>query len=745
MVCFTIYFIITILIIVQMEDIQRVTGLGIVDDSHQGYEDDFNQGYNDDGYDQFYLEDELVFNPDSDGIKVPSMIKRHSYSKISTAAEISSDEPMDDYISTDNDNDIRGWLMPKSVNNLRLNSPSKPSHARRGRLESLRPSDEDDEELLPEASVRPVTKTNYHSSNNISADKPEKFHEAEIRRFRECLTTAHSMLNRQRARLKDGVLDKYAGNGPLLVKLFKYETMLKSVFDILQSSDCSIPSVRTYEPRLAMGIPSDIYRVVEQTDFKVENTAPSRLREAHNFMDFNRVFEAEILRRSPLSPKTHISGESIVASIKFDIACAATKLSRRDLEAMQMADPELYKAAITRATNVRQYGMRVSAYTNAMGLPAALLIWLWLAIPVITRFPLHRLQHVFIDGATRFLKGSNEFRAIQALINHLSTWFDGWMGGGISSKIATERLEAFLVACDEGGSLPQEPEGARLACNTRSEPACELQKLIEMFAEIPRAENATYSTVGTTGHEMSLNIADMESLGRQRQLTERAIEAVLTTTKFPEGVMFARASGYGSLYDQQEYERERSMAIDKGVNKIICPIHTGESSQHWIGVVVRLDYGRRRPGISMILLDSMAIDANSAIYDEQVIKKIVLTWLRHRLPDFKTFALNGGLPRPRVEQQVDLNSCGVHMLLNLRAAGLNGKYISKGDSCTNKKWIDDARESFIKRILRSAGKHLGGDIESTINELLDDPGRDSRELETNNASAGRGVSPRLGS
>ena len=85
------------------------------------------------------------------------------------------------------------------------------------------------------------------------------------------------------------------------------------------------------------------------------------------------------------------------------------------------------------------------------------------------------------------------------------------------------------------------------------------------------------------------------------------------------------------------------------------------------------------------------------------------------------------------------------MLLNLRAAGRDGKYISKWVNCTNKEWIDDARESFVKRILRNAGKHLGGDVESTINELLDEPGRESREQGTNKASVGRALSPRLGS
>ncbi|OBT60561.1 hypothetical protein VE03_09845 [Pseudogymnoascus sp. 23342-1-I1] len=382
-----------------------------------------------------------------------------------------------------------------------------------------------------------------------------------------------------------------------------------------------------------------------------------------------------------------------------------------------------------------------------MGSSAALLIWPWLAVQAITGITLHRQQHVFIEGISRFITGSNECKAIQALINHLSTWFEGWMAGTISSEIAIKRLETFLGIGGGDGLPPEELADARLNRGTCDAPGNELQQLIDMFADIPRADNATHSTVGNAGYDMSLNITDMESLGSQRQLTERAIEAVLATTKFPEGVMFARASGYGSLYDQQAYEHERSMPIGQGIRTILCPVHTGESTQHWVGVVMRLDHNKRglRPGISMILLDSLATEANNAIYDEQVIRKIVETWLRNRLPDFKSFGFNGGLARPRVEQQADLNSCGVHMLLNLRASGLDGKYISKGASCTNKEWIDNARESFAKRILRSAGKHLGGDVESMINELLNEPGRESRGQETNKASEGRKLSPHLGS
>ncbi|KFY22608.1 hypothetical protein V493_06484 [Pseudogymnoascus sp. VKM F-4281 (FW-2241)] len=692
-----------------MEDIQRVTGVGISDDFHQRYDDEC--------YDQRDDEDESVFDPDSYDIEDPFESRRHSYRRIEHAAEISSDEPMEDHpfrVLASKRWRRRGAGVTRSICSPPLPLPP--------------PTPADFDSALPAL----LSNSNSRPFNSIYKDKAQRVNKTKIRRFRECLAAAYSTVDGPRAKLGEGVLDKYAENAPVLARLFEYDTMLKGVFDLLQESNCSIPPVCSLESRSDADIPTAIYRVVGQIGFTGENTAQSRLHEAHNYLDFNRVFEAEVVRRSALSPVASKNGDgSVLANVKFDIACAVTKLSRRELTATQSTDPEILKTAITRGVNLRQCGIRVSAYTNAMGSSAALLIWPWLPMQALTPIPLFRLQHVLIEAVSRFLLGSNEYRAIRALVDHLSTWFEGWMNGSISSKTATQRLKAFLKPGDEAKLPPKGLEIPQLARNSRDEPTDDLRKLIEMFRATPRADNATYSTVGIGGHIMSLDITDMESLGGQRQLTERAIEAVLATTKFLYGVMLARASGYGSLYDQREYEHERSMPIDKRINTILCPVHTGSSRPHWVGVVVRLDFLKReRPGISMTLLDSLAIDANSAIYDEQVIKKIVITWLRHRLPDFKSFAINGELARPRVEQQADLNSCGVHMLLNLRAAGLNGKYISKGDNCTDREWIDDARESFIRRILRSAGKHLGGDIERKINELLDEPGGGSGAIGT---------------
>lgn len=750
------------LMIAQMEDIQRVMGAGTMGDAHQGYEDDFSQGYyNDEGHDKSDLEYELVSNPDSDGVEVPSIEKRHAYSNFFHTADISSDEPMDDYISSDNDNNnnLRGRFISKSANKMQLNSRSKLLNTLGSPLESLRQSVEDEELLqedpnrpiLPSITVEPralISQPNSRPSSNMSADKVKQFHEAEVLRFRECISNAHLTLTGRRAAANKKALQEYFSNCALLVDSFTYKAMLQNVFDILLKGDWIIPPVDNHEPQLEADIPSDVYRVIRKASGDLESLASvrGRLLEAHNYLDINHVIEAEIVRRKslPRSKGTH----EIMADIKFDIACVANNRTQRDLTELRTTSEESYTTMINRANRTRQYGLRVALYTNSLGSSASLLIWPSIAVQAATRFPLIRLNYVFLEGILNFIKGSREFQSIRNLINHLSTWFEGWMAGTISSKMATEQLESFLKTCHNNRPPREKSTVTQISSSTstRHEPGNELQQFIEMFAEIPRASNVIYSTVGIAGNDMSLNITDMESLGSQRQLTERAIEAVLATTKFPEGVMFARASGYGSLYDQQEYVHERSMSIHQGVKTILCPVHTGDSTQHWVGVVVRLDYNRRgRPGISAMLLDSMGSDIYNAVYDEKVIKKIVVTWLRHRLPDFKSFPTIGELVRPRVEQQVDPNSCGVHMLLNLRAAGLDSKYISKGDNRTSKQWIDDARESFVKGILRSAGKHLGGDIQSTINELLDESGLHRQERQTSNASASRVVSPHLGS
>lgn len=653
---------------------------------------------------------------------------------------------MGDYLSTeDESNNPHGRSMPKSVDNMRPKSRSKSSRVIVGAIESLQQSDDDEYEdegvLISETSTRTVvpatsatptsllSRPSPRSSNIISTDRLKETHEAEIRRFRECIMEAHQILvGKSGANVK--ALDEFFTHGALLVESFTYKAILENVFNILLQGDWAVPRLDN-RPQYEGDIPSDIYTAIRKATIceagKI-HTIRNRLLEAHNYLEIYQAYKAEIARRNP-NPSLSRKKRDATVDTKFDMACVAHNRSRTELAAMQTTHKDSYTAMIGRVDRMRQYGSSVAAYTNNMGSSASLLIWPSMTIQTVTRFPLLRTNRVFLNGICIFIKGSHEFPAIQNLIDHLTTWFEGWMAGSISSETAKAQLDSFLRTCDEDGQLLEGPKNVQHSNSAphSNEVMTELQQFIQMFTEIPRDDNVIYSTVGTAGHNMSLNITDMESLGSQRQLTERAIEAVLATTKFPAGVMFARASGYGSLYDQQKYEHGRSMSIGKDVKKIFCPIHTGTSTQHWIGVVVRLGYNKRRlrRNISMTFMDSMSTDPNSCIYDEQTIKNIVVTWLSRRLPNYTHFESDGKLHRARVELQADLNSCVVHMLLNLRAAGLDSKYISKGSNCSNKEWIDNARESFVKSILRSAGKHLGGDIKNEINERLRHLSRDN--------------------
>ncbi|OBT60562.1 hypothetical protein VE03_09846 [Pseudogymnoascus sp. 23342-1-I1] len=326
-----------------MEDIQRVTGLGIVNN--------FREGYDNDGYDQSDAEDEFGYTAELDDVEDPSTINRYSYKKASPTPEISSDEPMDDYQSSDNNNDIHSRrLMSKSSNCPRPSSRRKSSATTRSPLESSQKSDKNEEEQLPGASrlsttpsVSAVPRTslsrpNFRSSNNTPTDQ------AEIDRFRECFTAAHTTLAGRRCSVKDEVLDRHMDKSSHLAKLFKYEDMLKSVFHILESGSCGIPPAHIHELQLEEDISSDIYRVVKQSNYKVENTAQSRLREAHIFLNFNQVFEAEILRRNLDPSMAHINRENpVIASIKLDMACVSTGPSRRDLVDMQTENNQLYR------------------------------------------------------------------------------------------------------------------------------------------------------------------------------------------------------------------------------------------------------------------------------------------------------------------------------------------------------------------------------------------------------------------
>jgi hypothetical protein len=734
-----------VLINVQMADIERVVGSGIASI--------FSQRDGDNDGDECDLSDEFRSNMDSES-EVPDTVQPHSDREVSPAVESllekSPDVPMNDSESGGNDsNDHRDRLMTENVNYQGPNAPTESSDTSSNSLESLQQRDKGEEEPLafiqavptPNPVLTPVSisEPDLHSPKDISMDRALNSHEAEIHRFRECLIEAKRNMDRARGQVKEERLEALLGNPnfiSLIIESLKYETILKNVFDLLSNASQDIPIVNDHDSWFEPDIPPEIYRtyrMIRDADHKLPGTAHGRLREAHIILDMDQILNAEVQRR-----KHHYSGTTggresrAMRDIKFDMTSVEAGRPRNEMVELEKTDKKSYKTMALRAQTTGQDGKRVSAYTNAMGSSAALMIWPWMKMYRVMRCSLPRQSHLFSEGIAMFIKGSGEFKTIQALIDHLSTWYEGWITGSISSEVVKERLESFLGTCSSGGPLPDKHADARLASSTDTcvEPdeyhQKYIQRFIKAFATIPRGENSTSSTVGTEDCKMSLDVTDMKSLGSQGQLTETAIEAVLTTMGFPDGVMFARASGYGSLYDHQKYEHERSMSINQGVEKILCPIHTGKSN-HWVGVVVQVKYeSQGGPCVSMELLDSLPRDSTEPIYDEKVIKEIVVTWLRNRLPNFKSFEFDGILNRQKVGLQVDLNSCGVHMLLNLQKASRSSTYEMTGEDCIDRSSVDYARGCFAKQILCSAGENVGGDTKKQIDELLHQSDLDNR-------------------
>ncbi|OBT87361.1 hypothetical protein VE02_04198 [Pseudogymnoascus sp. 03VT05] len=73
----------------------------------------------------------------------------------------------------------------------------------------------------------------------------------------------------------------------------------------------------------------------------------------------------------------------------------------------------------------------IQHYVQAMGSPAALLIWPWTKAQQVTELTLQRHGIPFISGMTLFIQTSRGFRDVQGLLNHMSTWIDGWAKGAV--------------------------------------------------------------------------------------------------------------------------------------------------------------------------------------------------------------------------------------------------------------------------------------------------------------------------
>jgi hypothetical protein len=73
--------------------------------------------------------------------------------------------------------------------------------------------------------------------------------------------------------------------------------------------------------------------------------------------------------------------------------------------------------------------------------------------------------------------------------------------------------------------------------------------------------------VGQPGQELSLDNTDLSTLGQDEEVSERAIEAVLSSIQFRPGVMIASPSAYGRLYGEEAFHLDRASPIGRNVDR----------------------------------------------------------------------------------------------------------------------------------------------------------------------------------
>lgn len=219
-------------------------------------------------------------------------------------------------------------------------------------------------------------------------------------------------------------------------------------------------------------------------------------------------------------------------------------------------------------------------------------------------------------------------------------------------------------------------------------------------------------TVGRLGNQFTFNATgdlrgfnatgDLGAFKPTYRLNERVVASVLATTDLPTNVTCGRASQYGSSHDDRTFMINKAMSINPEATTILCPVHTG-MSDHWIGVVVRLTHRDvELPMMTLELLGSHAQEAGVSLYDEKIVMEMILTWLRHRLPDYDRFAAPSSMIHGRVAQETARNSCGVHTLANLITAGRSSGYPTD----SSEEWVDAQRYQYLAQTLRSAADNL---------------------------------------
>lgn len=364
----------------------------------------------------------------------------------------------------------------------------------------------------------------------------------------------------------------------------------------------------------------------------------------------------------------------------------------------------------------------IQHYVQAMGSPAALLIWPWTKAQQVTELTLQQHDISFVSGMTRFIKGSRGFSDVQGLLNHMSTWIDGWAKGAVPSDLALDYLDCFVdVGLSHGMVLPDECLG-ELFHHHRYHEASHIMSRVRdtLRGQFPLGDLPN-SMVEMPGNRLIFRFADICTLKPGSQLGINAVAAVLVTSCLPTNVMVVPPFSYDSYYNRRVPMIDQAMAIEPETTTILCPIyflpHSGRFDAfppcHWIGVVVRLSRKEaQRPAMSLELLASDS-GSDASLYDSHIVERMVLDWLRDRLPNFDAFEIPNLIIRGVVAQHSDRTESGVHTLANLIAAGRSSDYRLN----STQEWTDAQRKRYLVQILRSAARNLRGKPGQNLTEI----------------------------
>ncbi|OBT57005.1 hypothetical protein VE04_03116 [Pseudogymnoascus sp. 24MN13] len=519
----------------------------------------------------------------------------------------------------------------------------------------------------------------------------------DIIRLENIFRAANSTLSKE-AFTKDQTSQKYMEWGSQLVGLFDYGTTIhrpETVLSILSSPRI----VDTSEQTRDTAISPDIYRLLLKIkhDFG-RNMGSKIITEAFGLLEISRYFATEISRRLPILPSScETCRTRIIEDIKLDFASANAGLNRQDLLIWRETNQRAYTTAMAPINKLYHNSNAIQSFVEEMGTPAALLIWPFSKAQRVTKLALHEQPLVFVSGMIQFIKGTHRFPSIQNLINHMSVWVDGWVTGTIQPHVASGYLHRFRYS----GVSPDEDFSS-----------LSMYDVLTSFMLLWDLRGLPSPTVGRLGTQFTFNAtsdlkgfsvaSDFRAFKPTYRLNERVVASVLATTDLPTNVIYVRASQYGSCHDNRTFMINRAMTIDPEATTILCPVHTG-MSDHWVGVVVRLTrQGVKPPTMTLELLDSHVHEAGASLYDEEIVMGMILTWLRFRLQDYDSFVVPHSMIHGRVAQETARNSCGVHTLANLIAAGRSSDY--PADS--SEEWVDAQRYQYLAQTLRSAADNL---------------------------------------